>query len=250
MRKYKASCKEEEEFLKNYDPDRYEKAANTADIVIFTMSDKNELSVLLIKRGGYPYKGHWAIPGGFMQMDEDIDITAARELKEETKLDGIHIEQFKTFGAVDRDPRMRVISIAYMAFVPQSTLDFEAGDDASDAELFKIKMADEGFDLIGDRDRLSSLELAFDHEEIISTAIERLKNRIDYTMDAFEFLKDKKSFTIYELKKIYEAVKGESIDASNFRRDFLRKYVKTGLVDEIGTSRQYSKRAAAVYKLL
>lgn len=78
MRKYKASCKEEEEFLKNYDPDRYEKAANTADIVIFTMSDKNELSVLLIKRGGYPYKGHWAIPGGFMQMDEDIDITAAR----------------------------------------------------------------------------------------------------------------------------------------------------------------------------
>ena len=229
----------EREFLKNYDPNEYEKPSVTVDIVIFTLNDNNKLSVLLIKRSGYPYKDRWAIPGGFVDMKESIDESARRELYEETHVSNVPITQFGTFGDVERDPRMRVISIAYMAFVPRNQLNIIAGDDACDAQIFEIRRSINEVSLIGDN-------------KILLTAIERLYNRIDYTDDAFAFLSDDQSFTIYELKKIYDAVLNTSLDISNFRKDFMRRYVKSGLVIETGIEekRAGSKRPAKLYKRL
>ena len=231
---YRPTTEEEKVFLDNYDSSKYEKPSVTADIVVFTLSENNELSLLLIKRGGFPYKDKWAIPGGFVGMTESVDDAAKRELEEETALKDISIEQFGTFGSVDRDPRMRVISVAYMAFVPKDKLDFHAGDDAADAELFVIKKNEDGLLFEGSNTVFTEKELAFDHANIIRIAIKRLRNRIDYTEDAFKFLKNSKAFTIYELKRIYETVKGVKEDTSNFRRDFIRDYVNTGIVKETG----------------
>lgn len=246
---YKPENKEEETFLAEYNADKYPKPSVTLDIVIFTLDEKNELNVLLIKRKGFPYKDHWAIPGGFLNMDESIDEGAARELEEETGLQGIHIEQFQTFGEVDRDPRMRVISIAYMAFVPKSKLNLVAGDDAADAQLFKITHDLNGFVLIGERNVVKEKEFAFDHAEVLRTALMRLRNRIDYTEDAFDFLKNDQSFTMYELRKIFETVKGKAIDAGNFRKEFINKYINTGLVVETGeTVVEKGRKAAKAFK--
>ncbi len=245
---YIPTTEEERKFIESYDASKYEKPSVTADIVIFTLSDSNNLSLLLIKRGGYPYKDSWAIPGGFVDVKESVDRAAERELEEETALKGIPIEQFGTFGAVDRDPRMRVISVAYMAFVPKDKLDFKAGDDAKDAKLFEIKKDINGLVFESIDESITESDLAFDHSNIIKTAIKRLQNRIDYTDDAFKFLKNSKSFTVYELKKIYETVKGTKEDNGNFRRDFLRDYVKTGIVIDTGKKiRNVGCREATLY---
>ncbi|SKB50040.1 8-oxo-dGTP diphosphatase [Lachnospiraceae bacterium] len=248
---YRPETEEEKAFIESYDSAKYEKPSVTADIVIFTLSEGNELSLLLIKRGGYPYKGKWAIPGGFVGINESLTEAASRELHEETSLKDMPIEQFGTFGAVERDPRMRVISVAYMAFVPKRTLHYHAGDDASDVQLFKIRIDIDGMMLVGDRNVIREDDLAFDHAEIIKTAIKRLRNRIEYTDDAFKFLEDDQSFTIYELKKIYETVTGKAEDTGNFRRMFLNRYVKTGLVAATGEKDTDSgHRSAALYRKL
>ena len=240
---------EEREYLRNYRPGDYERPSVTVDNVIFTLSDKHELSILLIQRRNFPYKGLWAIPGGFVEMTESLLEAAARELKEETGLENIPMDQLATFGDVGRDPRMRVISVAYMAFVPKDSLNIHAGDDARDAELFRIYRNEEGLVLIGTRHVVKEDELAFDHAKVIETAIQRLKNRIDYTEDAFHFLENDQSFTIYELKKIFETVKGENLDAGNFRRDFLKKYVDTGKVVETGEKTSANgRRAVTLYR--
>lgn len=242
---YIAKTKEEEEFLKNYNPSKYEKPSVTADVVIFTVNERSKLSVLLIKRRGYPYKDHWAIPGGFVNMDESIDDAAKRELEEETHLSDIDVVQFGSFGDVDRDPRMRVISIAYLALVPKESLKVEAGDDACDAQVFEIKQTIDGIGLVGDRNLLTEKDLAFDHAKILKTAIKRLYNRIEYMDDAFALLKDDQSFTIQELKKVYESVLNTTLDLANFHRDFNRKYVQTGLVVETG---EVGARSAKLYR--
>lgn len=218
---------EERKFLEQYDPNKYEKPSVTADIVIFTLSEDNVLSVLLIKRGGYPYKDKWAVPGGFVNIEEDVNMAALRELEEETGLTCIPMEQFQTFGEADRDPRMRVISVAYMAFVPKDTLTIKAGDDAQDAQLFKIGVGLDGLTFTNDETEFGEEDLAFDHASMIKIAIKRLRNRIDYTDDAYKFLKDQQNFTISEFRKIFEAVKGTHLDVGNFRRSFLRDRVDT-----------------------
>ena len=247
---YIPRSQEEKEFLENYDSSKYEKPSVTVDMVIFTLSQANTLSVLLIKRGGFPYRGCWAIPGGFVEMWESIDAAAARELKEETGISDLPMTQIGTFGEVDRDPRTRVISVVYMAFVPQSGLDFLAGDDASDAEIFEIQYAKDGeMRFVGDRDIFSEKDLAFDHGLVLRTAINRLRNRIDYTDDALAFLKDDQSFTAYELKTIFESVLGKKLDAANFRRDVLKKYISSGIVEETGeTEKREALRPAKLYK--
>ena len=248
---YIPETEEERKFIEEYDSSRYEKPSVTADVVIFTLSEDNTLSLLLIKRGAYPYKDRWAIPGGFIGINESVDGAATRELLEETSLRDIPIEQFGTFGAVDRDPRMRVISVAYMAFVPKKMLNFHAGDDAAEAQLFKIVPKIDGITFIGTDNIIHEKDLAFDHAEIIKTAIKRLRNRISYTDDAFKFLEDDQSFTIYELKKIFETVTGSAEDAGNFRRMFLTRYVKTGLVVETGKNdSRNGRKSAALYRKL
>ena len=140
MNKYIYESEEEMNFLKSYDASKYERPSVTADIVIFTLGDAGNLQVLLIKRGGFPYKGRWAIPGGFVNVGkESVDEAAARELKEETGVENVYLKQLYTFGEPGRDPRTTVISVAYTALVPKGELKVQAGDDAQEARLFNIR---------------------------------------------------------------------------------------------------------------
>ena len=175
----------------------------TVDTVIFTVRD-DALQVLLVRRGIAPFKGRWAIPGGFVLADESLDDAARRELREETGLTDVWLEQLYTFGDPGRDPRGRVITASYFALIspdraPPLPL---AGGDAADARWWNA----------ADLPR----PLAFDHEGILSTAIQRLRGKLTYTTIAFELLPQK--FTLSEVQRVYEAILGEPIDKRNFRK--------------------------------
>lgn len=250
---------EEKEFLKKYDASKYERPSVTADVVIFTIDEDSELNVLLIKRGGHPYKDHWAIPGGFLEAGkESIDDAAARELYEETGIkvsDGIDLRQLVTVGTPDRDPRTHVVSVVYTALVPRGRLNIKAGDDAKEAKLFKIRKGyDENGELstyfVGDKCSITMNHLAFDHAELILLALKRLKGRLNYTDDAFALLKDRKRFEILELLKIHEAILFRKLDNSNFRKMFLRDYVNKHRVKEIGKYNAEGKPKTMLYRYL
>lgn len=203
---------------------QYPHAALTADCVIFGF-DSRELKILLIERGLEPYKGMWALPGGFMKVadpkggkiDFSIEDTAKRELKEETNLSGVFLQQFKVYSRFDRDPRERVITVAFIALVgPQKYRKvFEetvAGDDASNAMWWNIGMLP---------------PMAFDHAEIIADAKEYLAEMIKIKPLAFNLLDS--TFSMTELQNVYEAITGQSYD----RRNFQRKAIQSGLLDEV-----------------
>lgn len=231
---YKYTSTEEKEFLENYDASKYERPSVTADIVVLTIDDDDELNILLIKRGDYPYKDKWAIPGGFMNVGkESIDETASRELKEETGIENVYLKQLYTFGGLNRDPRTNVISVAYTALIPKHKLNIKAGDDAKDAQLFKVKYDVDGIIFVGKYITIHEDNLAFDHKDIVKMAITRIRNRIDYEDDAFSLLKNKNEFTISELKRIYETIHNKYINLPNFRKAFLRDYVAKGKVEEL-----------------
>lgn len=243
----------EKEYLQSYDPNKYEKPSVTTDILIFTVNENRELELLLVKRGGHPYKGKWAIPGGFVGMDESLDEGAKRELLEETGLDGeYHLEQLYTFGNVHRDPRMRVISVAYMALVPKSLLSPKAGDDAAEATFFRITLDDWNLQFTAENGKhLTARDLAFDHEEIIRMGLKRLAGKLDYTDLAFELLHNKEDFTIGELRGIYECIKGQSLDFGNFTKIFKARYLNTGAVIQLPESPEpHSPKAPKHYRYL
>ena len=251
MKNNKRSTKEEIDFLKKYDASEFERPSVTADVVVLTLDSSDDLSILLIKRGEYPFKGCWAIPGGFLQAGkESIDEAAARELKTETNIDNVFLKQLYTFGNPGRDPRTTVISVAYTALVPKHMLDIKAGDDAQDARLFKIKYDVNGIVFTNEGLTITENDLAFDHNEIIKMAITRLRNRIDYEDDAFNLLKNKNEFTISELKRIYETIKNRSLDLPNFRKTFLRDYVSTGKVIDLEKTVISKGKPARLYKLI
>jgi 8-oxo-dGTP diphosphatase len=176
-----------------------------ADLVILTVRD-GALQVLLIRRGIPPYRGRWALPGGFVRPDEDLEQTARRELAEETGLssDRIHLEQVATYGAPDRDPRGRVVSVAYLALVPDLPAPV-AGTDAASAGWVGVGevLADPG-------------RLAFDHHRILSDGVERARAKLEYSPLAAAFCPPE--FTISELRGVYEAVWGTPLDPRNFHR--------------------------------
>ena len=251
MKDYRKNCsKEEKAFLDSYDPDKYQKPSVTADIVIFTIDEEDDLCILLIRRGAFPYKDCWAIPGGFLETGkESVDEAAERELREETGLSGIPLTQLYTFGNPDRDPRMHVVSVVYTALVPKESLKIRAGDDADDAKLFKVCYDIEGVFFRNGSQTIPKEKLAFDHADIIQLAIRRLRNRIDYEPDAFALLKDRSAFTIYELKRIYESIKNKSLDTANFRKAFFRSYVSDGRVRDKGEKREDAgRRPAELYE--
>ena len=251
MKSYKCTSKEEKAFLENYDVSKFERPSVTTDIVILTLDASDELNILLIKRGEYPYKDRWAIPGGFLAAGkESIDEAAARELKSETNIDDVYLKQLYTFGNPGRDPRTTVISVAYMALVPKHMLDIKAGDDAEDAKLFTIKYDVDGIIFTNENIIINEKDLAFDHAEIIKMAITRLRNRIDYEDDAFNLLRDKNEFTISELKRIYETIKNRSLDLPNFRKTFLRDYVSTGRVIDLNKTEVSKGKPARLYKYI
>lgn len=239
----------EEQFLEEYDSSLYEKPSVTADALVFTMNQRQNLEVLLVKRNSYPYEGKWSLPGSFIGMDEIPEETITRALKQKTGLAEIYSEQLYTFAAVDRDPRMRIISISYMALVPRNNLQLEKSGTVTTFEICttteQILLKNEELDI-----QLSLNELAFDHGYQLQVAIERLQGKIDYTDIAFELLRNKRQFTIFELKKIHEAILNEPLDTGNFRRSFKKKYIDTGKVVETGIeSTEYSNKPSATYAL-
>jgi 8-oxo-dGTP diphosphatase len=180
---------------------KYPHPAVATDCVIFGF-DGIKLHVLLIERGGEPYKGMWAFPGGFLKMEEDAEQGALRELKEETNLTAKYIEQFYTFSDPHRDPRERIISIAYYALV--KIQEVKGGDDAAKAQWFAI-------------DEIPCL--AFDHDRILRKAMEKLRERIHFQPIGFELLPEK--FTLKELQMLYEAILGVQFDRRNFAKKML-----------------------------
>lgn len=193
--------REEREFLEAYDPKAYPPTAVTVDIVALTIRD-GELHVLLVERGVHPFAGRLALPGGFVR-DETLDAAAMRELSEEAEVGRLHLEQLASFGDPGRDPRMRVISVAYLAFAP-SLPDPRAGGDASAARWVPVAQA---------------RDLAFDHDQILKAGLERARAKLEYTPLATAFVADE--FTIGELRAVYAAVWGEQPHAGNFHRKVL-----------------------------
>ena len=187
---------------------KYEHPAVTTDCVIFTYEDW-KLKVLLVKRGGEPYKGEWALPGGFLRNDETAKEGALRELREETGLEASAVGELGVFSDPSRDPRERVITIAFYALVKPSEV--EGGDDADEAAWFSI-------------DELP--ELAFDHADIINAALERLRRDIHFEPIGFDLLDDE--FTIPDLQRLYEIILGVKFD----RRNFQRKILSSGILEE------------------
>lgn len=186
-----------------YNADKYEKPSVTVDIVLFTVL-RQELQVLLVKRDVAPYKNRWALPGGFVRPRENLEQAALRELSEETGVDDVYLEQLYTFGDVDRDPRMRVITVAYYALVPSTELHLRASTDTSDARWFAIGECP---------------HLAFDHDRIVAHALERMRNKIMYVPIAWGLLPE--TFTLTDLQNVYEVILGRTLDKRNFRKKVL-----------------------------
>jgi 8-oxo-dGTP diphosphatase len=186
-----------------YDPSQYERPSVTIDVVVFSLA-KDDLKVLLVKRQSAPFDGLWAIPGAFVRIDESLEDAATRALAEETGVRDVYTEQLYTFGQPDRDPRLRVITIAYFALVPYDEVRDATGRDTAVTGWFSM---------------YALPSLAFDHDEILHYALTRLRYKLEYTSVGFQLLPD--VFTLTELQKAYEIILGEKLDKRNFRRKIL-----------------------------
>ena len=265
--------KNERKFLSEYDVNIYDRPSVTNDIIIFTTGDRIEensrkvpkkgMQILLIKRDDYPYKGKWAIPGGFVKNDESLEEGALRKLKEETGIDNVYTEQLYTFGEINRDPRTRVISIGNIALISKEDIRFGDYKDRKESRWFwveknlvdskkdethtinkyilKFESEDEeikfNYEIIEKIERtifrkkensyktLNEIndELAFDHYKIIDYAVDRIRNKIEYTPIALNLLP--RLFTVKELQNVYEAIMGREI--LNFRRKMEDMIIET-----------------------
>ncbi|MBI3725767.1 NUDIX hydrolase [bacterium] len=198
----------------------------TVDIVIFTIRER-ELSVLLVRRGSPPMKGLWAIPGGFVKKSESLEDAARRELHEETGVSNVYLEQLYSFGDPGRDPRGRVVTVAYFALVAEDKAPLTPGSDAADARWFRARELP---------------ALAFDHGEILDYALERLRNKLEYTTVGFQLLSEK--FTLGELQGVYEAILARPLDKRNFRR----KVELLGILRPTKEVRRAGRRPARLYR--
>ncbi len=205
----------------------YPHPAVTADVAMFTFED-DQLKVLLIQRGRPPEEGEWAIPGGFVNIDESLKRAAWRELNEETGVHAAYLRQLGAFGHPDRDPRERIITVAYVALLPIDRLHIEAGSDAMDAKLFPVTELP---------------ELAFDHAKILRRCLERLQQYFTDPSTALHLLPE--TFTMSQLRRVHEQVLGEALD----KRNFSKKMQASGLVTPTGEQQKLgAHRPAALYR--
>jgi 8-oxo-dGTP diphosphatase len=262
---------DEERFLERYQPQDFPRPSVTVDLVVFTVLDRL-LHVLLVRRGEHPFKGRWALPGGFVRVNddrtdqgEDLDAAAHRELLEETGLShtasgNVFLDQVRTFGRPGRDPRMRVISVAYYALVRPTLVPLiRAGGDVSHAKWFDVgELALPGTAGAGGgagaRPRRAAgktaeggPELAFDHDEILAAALDRMRADLDRTGIAFELVAE--TFTIQELRAVHEAIRGEPLDPGNFRKRFLR-LIEDGVIEAARGKRPTVSKPASVYRFV
>lgn len=255
----KKEYKTEEEFLKDYDPKAFDQLSMTSDILLISVSDQEQtnyrktskkmMSILLVKRDDYPYKDKWCLPGGFLNpKTETLEECAKRVLKTETNLSNIYLEQLYTYDAIDRDPRTRVVSTAYIALIDKNKLTEMINPNASwfDIVLLEEKnnivdiTLDNGKDTIQlsikkelrekttDRYRFKTIKnesLAFDHALVILAGIERIRNKINYTDIVFNMMPD--YFTLGELQQVYEVILNKKLLDPAFRRIIANKVVKT-----------------------
>jgi 8-oxo-dGTP diphosphatase len=207
----------------------YPRPAVTTDVVLFTLRQRR-LQLLLIRRARPPHAGMWALPGGFLDMDEDLDRCAARELAEETGLQGLYLEQLYSFGRPDRDPRGRVISVAYYALAPAQRLATpSAASDAAEVAWYPLNALP---------------ALAFDHADIIAMAHQRLAAKLEYSSIGLQLMPE--TFTLSELQQVYEAVRGQPLDKRNFRKRMLA----LGEIEETGRLRRNGQhRPAREYRI-
>ncbi|MGM9525119.1 MAG: NUDIX hydrolase [Peptococcaceae bacterium] len=264
----------EAEFLHSYDASAYEKPSVTTDIVVFSIGKgkretyrqlpKRHLQILLIRRKHHPFQNCWALPGGFVNLDESLREAAARELHEETGLEPDYLGQLYTWGEVERDPRMRVISTSYMAIVNETNKKLKAGDDASEAcwfdlssrietvethevdgqleyvwyirlllknsqeelnALLRISRWFKGSTVAINREIVENNGLAFDHAKIIEHGLEKFRHKIKYTDLLFKLVPE--FFTLTELQHVYEAVVDKKISRASFRRSIADKVTET-----------------------
>jgi 8-oxo-dGTP diphosphatase len=212
---------------------KYPRPSVTVDCVLFGINPKSDLSVLLIRRRDSPFQGAWALPGGFVNVSdtppygEGLEDAARRELEEETGAKVAHLEQLSTFGTPDRDPRGRVISVAYMGLVRTTDHVVQGGDDAAEAEW------------IAETDIVT---LAFDHKEILRVACERLAAKVRYAPIGFNLLP--KEFTLSDLQRVYEAVLREPLDKRNFRSRILAMKI----LQEAGLQKGTRHRPGMLYR--
>lgn len=253
-----STYKTEEEFLKNYDSSVYDKLSMTSDILILSVSskdvvnyrktDKKMMSILLVKRNDFPFKDKWCLPGGFLDpKTETLDECAKRVLKRETNLSNIYLEQLYTFDRVDRDPRMRVVSTAYVALIDKESLTEEVkhaswfdiidineknnvvtitlsnGEEVIDFKVKKVlrEKTTDRYDFI----TVDNKSIAFDHDLVILSGIERIRNKVNYTDIVFNMMPE--YFTLGELQQVYEVILGKKLLDPAFRRIIAKKTVKT-----------------------
>ena len=256
-----SNYKSEEEFLKNYNSDEFDKLSMTADILIISVSseekenyrktDKKMMSILLVKRDDYPFKNMWCLPGGFLNpKSETLEECAKRVLKNETNLSDIYLEQLYTYDAIDRDPRLRVVSTSYIALVDKERLSKDLNPNASWFDVTLVEEKNNVVDIIldnkseilhltiekkkkkktTDRYQFSSKNkvLAFDHDLVVLAGLERIKNKVNYTDIVFNMMPE--YFTLGELQNVYEIILGKKLLAPAFRRIIVDKVEKTNKV--------------------
>lgn len=194
----------EKKFLNSYNKNEYEKPSVAVDLLVFTVKD-DRLKIVLVRRNEHPFKDMLSLPGVFVGINETLDEAAARGAREEAGLADIYFEQLYTWGDIDRDPRMRIISVSYLSLTPAEKLTLSAGSRTSSAELYDVE------ELLA-----SDEELAFDHRKIIEYGRERIRNKTEYSRIAFEFLP--KEFTLPQLQRVYEILLGKPLYKANFRR--------------------------------
>ncbi len=264
----------EKEFLQAYNPNDFDLLSLTTDILLFSVASQKEenyrklskkyFSILLVKRETYPYKDKWCLPGGFVNIDEDLEQAPKRILTKETNLHDIYMEQLYTFGGINRDPRMRIISTAYMALVDKNTLTDALAPNASWFNVTVLEEKDQ-LDLILDNNDNVHLhiqykkvledkttgryhlevvkndDLAFDNASVIAMGIDRLKNKIEYTDIVFNMMPE--YFTLGELQQVYEVILGKKLLDPAFRRIISNKVIKT---DKVKTGEGH--RPSALFK--
>lgn len=237
---------EERAFLAGYDVTQFDRPSLAVDVVLLAPSDA-ALHTLLIRRAEHPFKGLWALPGGFVKMTESLSQAAARVLAEKAGLHDVFLEQLFTFGEPDRDPRTRIVSVAYYALVDLKRFsDLQVSlEDTVIGRLVPAKGKASPEDLTFRGPGGKTLALAFDHAEILHTAVQRLRGKIDYAPIAFELLPE--TFTLFDLQKVHETVLGRKLNKDSFRRRLLA----SGQLEATGDIQQdVDHRPAALYRFL